>query len=141
MKHEPLQWRWIKQNRRVRNRAEPLYAPAGRALEGASSATSQQRAKLSAALADLMDLGLESRWSVHAFERGVLTLSVHQSRYLETARIRWALDVLERVHLTCPDCNVRQVRFIASSQNCRSIHARLQTRNREQVDQNADSRI
>ena len=129
MRNEAMQWRWIKQNRRVRNRAEAIGTPAARALEGAYMARPQKVARLAAALADIMDSTLENRWSVHAIERGVLTLCVNDRRYVETARIRWALDILERVQSTCPDCNVRRVRFIALSGNRPSAYAKKQTRN------------
>ena len=129
MRHEASQWRWIKQNRRLRDRAEALCAPAARALEGASVARPQQVTRLAATLADIMDLALENRWSVHAFERGILTICIHDRRYIGTARVRWALDILERLQVTCPDCHVHRVRFVALAGNRRSIRPKKQTRN------------
>ena len=111
MLHE-RQLSWVVRNRQTRSRTQPVGVAAARVLERMARSPDRGRAAIAEVVADVVDSEFLRNCDLGAVHCGVLTVLVHDERLIQIYRLRWAMDLLERLRQSCPRSGVRRVQFV-----------------------------
>lgn len=106
------QLRWVVSNRRQRSRTEPLAIVAEGVVRRAKRRTAAVGEEISQAVAAVVDQDFAAHCALGPEVGGVLTIYVDDERLVYPYRVRWALDILEKIRMQCPRRRVRKISFV-----------------------------
>ncbi len=102
---------WAYRNRRTHDRVVPLVNFANTLLSRIEDPAKSWSVQIESIANEVLGSDFADQCSIGTLRSGILTVLVRDRRLLYTARIGWALSLLECLRTHCPSAGVRKLRF------------------------------